>query len=108
MKKFVSLSTGVRIEYVEQGKGDGVPVIFLHGVTDSWRSFERMLPLLPPDIHAFALSQRGHGDSSRPTSGYRLAVFAKLQLPCRLRRHSSFPAGCGFWWSRITEILARF
>ena len=73
MTKFVSLSTGIRIEYVEQGQADGVPVIFLHGVTDSWRSFERMLPLLPPDIHAFALSQRGHGDSSRPTSGYRLA-----------------------------------
>ena len=73
MKKFVSLSTGVRIEYVEQGKADGVPVIFLHGVTDSWRSFERVLPLLPPNIHAFALSQRGHGDSSRPTSGYRFA-----------------------------------
>ena len=59
MKKFVSLSTGVRIEYVEQGKADGVPVIFLHGVTDSWRSFERVLPLRPPNIHAFALSQRG-------------------------------------------------
>jgi non-heme chloroperoxidase len=75
MRKFVSLSTGVRIEYVEQGRaeGDGAPVIFLHGVTDSWRSFERVLPLLPPSIHAFALSQRGHGDSSRPTSGYRLA-----------------------------------
>jgi len=75
MKKFVSLSTGVRIEYVEQGQAeaDGAPVIFLHGVTDSWRSFERVLPLLPPSVHALALSQRGHGDSSRPTSGYRFA-----------------------------------
>ena len=71
MTKFVSLSTGVRIEYVEQGEPGGVPVIFLHGVTDSWHSFERVLPLLPPNIHAFALSQRGHGDSSRPASGYR-------------------------------------
>jgi pimeloyl-ACP methyl ester carboxylesterase len=73
MKKFASLSTGMRIEYVEQGGTGGVPVIFLHGVTDSWRSFERVLPLLPPSIHAFALSQRGHGDSSRPVSGYRFA-----------------------------------
>jgi non-heme chloroperoxidase len=73
MKQAVSLSTGVRIEYVEHGEADGMPVIFLHGVTDSWRSFERVLPLLPPGIHAFALSQRGHGDSSRPPSGYRFA-----------------------------------
>ena len=72
MQKFVTLSTGVRMAYVEQGARTGTPVIFLHGVTDSWRSFERLLPLLPSSIHAFALSQRGHGDSSRPPSGYRL------------------------------------
>jgi non-heme chloroperoxidase len=72
MQKFATLSTGVRMGYVEQGEPDGAPVIFLHGVTDSWRSFERLLPFLPRSIHAFALSQRGHGDSSRPPSGYRL------------------------------------
>ena len=32
-----------------------------------------MLPLLPSSIHALAISQRGHGDSSRPASGYRFA-----------------------------------
>jgi pimeloyl-ACP methyl ester carboxylesterase len=73
MEKFVTLSTGVRLSYVEQGAPDGAPMIFLHGVTDSWRSFERLLPLLPRSIHAFALSQRGHGDSSRPALGYRFA-----------------------------------
>ena len=89
MEKFVSLSTGVRMEYVEQGPVDGVPLVFLHGVTDSWHSFERVLPLLPPGIHAFAVSQRGHGDSSRPASGYRftdlsedlLAFMDAMRLP---------------------------
>jgi pimeloyl-ACP methyl ester carboxylesterase len=71
MEKFITLSTGVRMGYVERGAPTGTPVIFLHGVTDSWRSFERLLPLLPRGIHAFALSQRGHGNSSRPTSRYR-------------------------------------
>jgi pimeloyl-ACP methyl ester carboxylesterase len=47
MKKFVSLPTGTRIEYVDQGRADGVPAVFLHGVTDWWRSFERVLPLWP-------------------------------------------------------------
>ena len=73
MQKSISLATGVRLSYVEQGDPAGTPVIFLHGVTDSWHSFERVLPLLPTGIHAFALSQRGHGDSSRPASGYRLS-----------------------------------
>ena len=72
MQKFISVSTGVRMAYVEQGAPGGTPVIFLHGVTDSWHSFERILPLLPSSLHAYAVSQRGHGDSSRPPSGYRL------------------------------------
>ena len=57
MEKFVTLSTGVRMGFVERGAPDGTPVILLHGVTDSWHSFERLLPLLPRGIHAFALSQ---------------------------------------------------
>ena len=70
MEKYVSLSTGVRMEYVEQGPRGAAPVIFLHGVTDSWHSFERVLQRLPPTMHAFAVSARGHGDSTRPASGY--------------------------------------
>jgi non-heme chloroperoxidase len=72
VQRFLSLTTGVRMEYVEQGPKDGLPVVLLHGVTDSWRSFERVLPLLPPNVRAFALSARGHGDSSRPAHGYLL------------------------------------
>jgi non-heme chloroperoxidase len=71
VQRFVSLETGVRLEYVEQGRADGLPIIFLHGVTDSWRSFELVLQRLPASIRAFAISQRGHGDSSRPEIGYR-------------------------------------
>jgi len=72
-EKGATLSTGVRMEYVEQGPTGGLPVVFLHGVTDSWRSFEGVLQRLPPGIHAYAISARGHGDSSRPDDGYLLA-----------------------------------
>ena len=65
--KTIVLPTGVTLPYVEQGDPDGVPVILLHGVTDSWRSFEPVLPHLPPSIRAFALTQRGHGDADRPS-----------------------------------------
>lgn len=75
-EQFVTLSTGVRMEYVEQGDADGVPVVFLHGVTDSWQSFARVLPKLPRGIRAFALTARGHGDSSKPERGYRYADMA--------------------------------
>lgn len=74
--KSVMLRTGVTLEYAEQGDATGIPVILLHGYTDSWRSFELVLPHLPKTLHAFALSQRGHGDSERPASGYRPSDFS--------------------------------
>lgn len=75
-QKRVKLSTGVELSYVEQGDPAGVPVIFLHGYTDSWHSFELVLPHLPGSIHAFALSQRGHGEADRPMEGYHFQDFA--------------------------------
>src|SRR3712207_5267137 len=64
------LETGPRIHYAEQGDPDGDVLVFLHGYTDSWFSFSRLLPLLPERYRAYALSQRGHGDSERPADGY--------------------------------------
>jgi len=68
--KSIELPNGVRIDYAEQGNTSGIPLMLIHGYMDSWRSFELVLPHLPESIHAFALTQRGHGDSSRPPSGY--------------------------------------
>ena len=73
----ITLSSGVTLEYVRRGDTSGVPVIFLHGVTDSWRSFEWMLPHLPPAINAYAVSVRGHGGSDRPAHGYETEDFAR-------------------------------
>ena len=72
----VELPTGVTLQYVEQGDPAGIPVLLLHGATDSWRSFEPVLPHLPSSIRAFALTQRGHGDASRPPAGYRYVDYA--------------------------------
>jgi len=74
--KSVELPNRVVLPYVEQGDISGVPVLFLHAVADSWRSFERLLPNLPKSIHAIALTQRGHGDASRPEAGYQPHDFA--------------------------------
>jgi non-heme chloroperoxidase len=51
-------------------------VIFLHGYTDSWFSYSRVLELLPPRYHGFALTQRGHGGSDKPLTGYGMSDFA--------------------------------
>lgn len=69
-KTSIGLPTGLSLEYVEHGPAGGTPVVFLHGVTDSWRSFEELLPRLPGHVRSLAVSFRGHGGSGRPDSGY--------------------------------------
>src|SRR4029453_13019550 len=73
--KSVELPGRVTLSYVEQGDPSGVPMVLLHGVSDSWHSFEPVLPHLPGSIHAFALTQRGHGDSDSTITCYRTRDF---------------------------------
>lgn len=74
--KTVTLKTGLEIAYVEQGDRVGVPLVLLHGYEGSLRSFDRLLAELPAWVRAFAPSQRGHGDSSKPATGYDLRALA--------------------------------
>jgi pimeloyl-ACP methyl ester carboxylesterase len=71
-----TLPSGIGLPFVEQGDESGTPVVLLHAYADSWRSFERVLPQLPSSIHAFAVTQRGHGLADKPASGYRVEDFA--------------------------------
>ena len=56
------LSTGVTLEVAESGVAAADPVLFLHGLTDSWFSFSRVIGRLPTQVRAIVPSQRGHGD----------------------------------------------
>lgn len=86
--KTFAIEDNKKLEYVEKGDPSGTPVIFLHGLTDSWHSFEKILPLLPESYHAFAITQRGHGNSDKSFTSYHPKDFAndvaafvnKLQL----------------------------
>jgi len=71
----VALPSGVALEVAEQGPRGGTPLLLLHGATDSWLSFEPVLPHLDPDRHVVVPSQRGHGDSDKPAQGYRTDDF---------------------------------
>jgi non-heme chloroperoxidase len=70
------LQNGLCLHYAESGNPEGQPVVFLHGWPDSWFSFSRVLPLLPANIRALAVDQRGFGDSDRPHSGYTIPEMA--------------------------------
>jgi non-heme chloroperoxidase len=72
----VLLKTGVRLRYAYQGDPNGIPVIMLHGYTDSWFSYSAILPLMDQKYRVYVLDQRGHGDSDRPVGGYAMQQFA--------------------------------
>jgi non-heme chloroperoxidase len=74
--KSVQLSDGLQLPYVDQGDPAASPLLFVHGIADSWRAFERVLNHLPESVRAIAVTQRGHGDAARPASGYRPGDFA--------------------------------
>jgi len=72
----VRLSTGIRIHYAEQGPAGNEPIILLHGYSDSWFSYSRVLTPLARDTRVYALDLRGHGKSDKPATGYLMRDLA--------------------------------
>lgn len=68
-KTHVRLATGITMAYFEVGNPKGQALLFLHGLTDSSRSFQLMiehLTRLRPELRLVSADQRGHGASSMP------------------------------------------
>ncbi|TMR96443.1 alpha/beta fold hydrolase [Nonomuraea basaltis] len=70
------LATGVRLDFVQYGDPAGIPLLFLPGLADSWRSFEHVLPLLSKSIHAIAVTRPGHGAPDHPPASHHVGDFA--------------------------------
>lgn len=75
-EQFSNLKTGISMEYAERGSGSDNVIIFLHGYIDSWFVWTDVISLMPSDYHIYAVSQRGHGDTSKPAEGYTMSHFA--------------------------------
>ncbi|MFO7258832.1 MAG: alpha/beta hydrolase [Bacteroidota bacterium] len=70
LKKKVKLSTGITMAYTERGNVGGRPVVFLHGFTDTRRSFERVVDEMFRKYHHLRFivpDLRGHGETSMPS-----------------------------------------
>lgn len=77
----VALASGLSLSYAELGDRSGHTLVLLPGPTDSWRSYEQILPLLGSSFRAIAVSPRGHGDSDKPPRGYAVEDFASDVVP---------------------------
>lgn len=66
----------------------GPPILLVHGLASSARTWDLLAPLLAERFRVIALDQRGHGESDKPDDGYDLptavadlhAVIESLQL----------------------------
>jgi pimeloyl-ACP methyl ester carboxylesterase len=82
----------VRLSFAESGPRDALPIILLHGYSDSHLSMAPLIAALGPDRRMIAITQRGHGDSDKPVGDYDVDHFAsdiakfmdRERIPCAL------------------------
>lgn len=74
LKKMV-LPKGREFSFIETGDPLGIPLILLHGLGDSCRTFEALFPHFPGRIRAIAYTQRGHYGIDLPVATYRVRDF---------------------------------
>jgi pimeloyl-ACP methyl ester carboxylesterase len=73
---FVKVS-GVQIHWNELGEASSEPpVVLIHGLTNSGRSWSKVAPLLATDRQVLVPDLPGHGESERPNVGYSLDWYA--------------------------------
>lgn len=76
-KKFVELSTGISLAYVEMGNPDGEVVILQHGMTDNSRSWSLVAPyFVAAGYHVYLPDLRGMGKSDAPDGYYTPITYA--------------------------------
>lgn len=73
--KKLALPNNREISFIEAGDPLGIPMILLHGLGDSCRSFEGLLEYFPSRIRAIAFTQRGHDGIDTPEMTYRTQDF---------------------------------
>src|SRR5579863_4443830 len=72
----IALPDGITLGYVELGDPHGVPVVLIHGYTDSDLDWAPLVPYLSKDFRLVIVDLRGHGESSKPECCYTRLDFA--------------------------------
>ena len=75
-KRRVDLKSGITMSYLAAGPVGGPPLILLHGLGDTSRSWTLMLPELAKNNRVYILDQRGHGETEAPACCYALPDLA--------------------------------
>lgn len=68
---------GINMAYLEWGQPGAPDVLLAHGWSGSAQNFSWLAEQLQDKYHIIAPDHRGHGDSDKPVTGYRLRDFAE-------------------------------
>jgi pimeloyl-ACP methyl ester carboxylesterase len=69
---------GVRLHWAELGSAGAVPLVLLHGLNDSYQTWQHVAPALARSRRMLLPDLAGHGFSSRPDASYALAWHAHV------------------------------
>lgn len=64
----------IKINYAE--KGEGFPIVLVHGLSDDLRFWDPVISELSRYYHTITLDLRGHGKSSKPDAPYSIEQFS--------------------------------
>lgn len=75
-KRSVALKSGITMRYLVAGPEGGAPLVLLHGLGDTSRSWTLVLPDLARRHRVYVPDQRGHGATEAPACCYALPDLA--------------------------------
>lgn len=75
---------GTDIAY-RRRRGDGHPLVLVHGISDDGFAWMPLLPLLSPDWDVVMVDLRGHGRSADPESGWTIRTMAE-EIACLISK----------------------
>jgi len=77
-RQYVTLSTGLKMSYVEMGNPNGQPIVLQHGTTDNSRSWSFAAPYFAKEgYHVYIPDLRGQGKSEEMPNHYTTLVYAR-------------------------------
>src|SRR4051812_16799873 len=74
--RLVDVGDNVKVEVIDWG-GNGRAVVLLAGSGNTGHVFDELAPKLADCCHAYAITRRGYGISSKPQRGYSVPELAE-------------------------------
>jgi pimeloyl-ACP methyl ester carboxylesterase len=96
---------GVRLHVLDWGGVSTRPLVLLHGLASSSHMFDLIAPQLTARFHVYAVDQRGHGLSEKPSTGYDFETVARdLDLLLDKLVGDELPIIVGHSWGAYTTL----